>query len=476
MVDGEGQIEGRVLSRFLHALNNLLTVTNGYVSLMEPSQSGGEVLRELYDEAVQAGERAAAVSQALQSLTLGEPVDDQLQPAFADDLIRRLEPLLSAVTGRQVPIHLDLNSHVGPVLVNPVMFLRAITACIADAMPELPTGSISITVCQDVSTFAEQIPKALIRIVRMTQPGESPCPVGFPGEELSDLMATWNGETRWVQTHGAHWDLRVSLPVCDEQRVPLCDGMPASDTTRPCWRVLVVEEDPKHLRNLESGLLDAGLAVASFTRGSLALESIRRDPHHYNVLITDILGSDLTGLELARILRLESPCTHVVFSIAAERLTTARASTTAPVLPKPFDMAQVLEAVDSLCGTLRPRILVADDEESIRLLVRECLSEQAYEVLEAEDGLKACEILQGREVQLLIVDLVMPVHEGLETIRSICRRGHNLKILAISGQRPEYLKAAGLLGADAVLRKPFSPDELRSAVKRLLATDEPSSV
>ena len=119
---------------------------------------------------------------------------------------------------------------------------------------------------------------------------------------------------------------------------------------------------------------------------------------------------------------------------------------------------------------------MADDEDAVRLLVRQCLSEESYELLEAEDGLQACEVLQGREVQLLIVDLVMPAHEGREIIRSICRRGHKLKILAISGQRPEYLKAAGLLGADAVLRKPFSPAELRSTVERLLKQEEPGSV
>lgn len=473
---GDGPIQSKVLSRFLHSLNNLLTVANGYVSLLEPCPSGDASLRELHREALQAGERAAAVSRALQSLMLGQSPPEELHPVFVDDLIRSLEPLLSAVTGRQVPIHLDLSSRVGPALVNPPLLLRAITACIADALPERTASSICFTVCREQPADSPQSPGALLRIVSMAQPGENPGPAGFAVEQVNELLAPWDGAAWNVQTPGTHWDLRILLPSCDEQRTPLCNGARASAGTRPCWRVLVVEQDAAHLRTLESGLLDAGLAVASFTRGSAALESIRNDPHHYNLVITDIFGSDLTGLELARALRLESPCTHVVFSTSADRLAIARESTNAPLLSRPFDMAQVLDTVDALCGAARPRILVADDEESVRLLVRECLSEQAYEVLEAEDGLQACEVLQEREVHLLIVDLVMPSHEGLETIRSICRRGHRLKILAISGQRPEYLKAAGLLGADAVLRKPFSPAELRATVERLLKLEETSSV
>jgi len=473
---GEGPIQSKVLSRFLHSLNNLLTVANGYVSLLEPCPSGDASLRELHREALHAGERAAAVSQALQSLMLGQLASEELHPVFVDDMIRSLEPLLSAVTGRQVPIHLDLSSRVGPILVNPPLLLRAITACLADALPDRSSSSICFTVCREQNTDSPQAPWALLRIVSMAPPGEPPGAIGFAVSQLNELLATWDGSARNVQTPGTHWDLRILLPACDEQNTPLCNGPRASAGTRPCWRVLVVEEDPAQLRILESGLLDAGLAVASFTRGSVALESIRQDPHHYNLVISDILGSDLTGLELARALRLESPCTHVVFSTSAERLALAKSSTNAPLLSRPFDMAQVLDTVDSLCGTARPTILVADDEESVRLLVRQCLAEEGYVVLEADDGLHACEVLQEREVQLLIVDLVMPAHEGLETIRSICRRGHRLKILAISGQRPEYLKAAGLLGADAVLRKPFSPVELRAAVERLLKQEETSSV
>ena len=128
---GEGPIQSKVMSRFLHSLNNLLTVANGYVSLLEPCPSGDASLRELHREALQAGERAAAVSQALQSLMLGQTASEELHPVFVDDLIRNLEPLLSAVTGRQVPLHLDLSSRVGPILVNPPLLLRAITACVA---------------------------------------------------------------------------------------------------------------------------------------------------------------------------------------------------------------------------------------------------------------------------------------------------------------------------------------------------------
>ena len=331
---GDGPIQSKVLSRFLHALNNLLTVANGYVSLLAPNPSGDASLRELHREAVQAGERAATVSQALQNLMIGQSATDELQPVFVDELIRKIEPLLSAVTERQVPLQLDLSLRVGPVLLNPSMFLRAITACVANAFPDRSPHSISFTVCWEESIEAAKFPKAHLRIASMAQPGEGPGPEGPAVEELNELLRTWNGEARNVPTPGTDWDLRMVLPVFDEQSLPLCNGLHVSPVSRPCWRVVIVEEDPTQLRQLEPGLLDAGLAVASFTRGSAALESVRKNPHHSDLVITDIRGADLTGRELAWALRMESPCTHDVFSTSGARLPMAEVSPYTPSASK----------------------------------------------------------------------------------------------------------------------------------------------
>lgn len=115
-------------------------------------------------------------------------------------------------------------------------------------------------------------------------------------------------------------------------------------------------------------------------------------------------------------------------------------------------------------------ILVIDDEENIRELVRAVLENAGYEVLDAADGDIGLEVFRSNQVDLIITDLIMPGKEGIETISELRKQQSNLKILAISGavDSSTYLHLAGHLGADETLGKPFSVNELVEIVGRLL--------
>jgi DNA-binding response OmpR family regulator len=114
-------------------------------------------------------------------------------------------------------------------------------------------------------------------------------------------------------------------------------------------------------------------------------------------------------------------------------------------------------------------ILVVDDDESYRAILRHHLEALGYEVLEAEDGAQGCRIESRKPLQLIILDLVMPKSEGLETISRLRRAGVRTKILAISGagRAREYLELARRLGADAVMEKIRPISELLSMVQSL---------
>ena len=117
-----------------------------------------------------------------------------------------------------------------------------------------------------------------------------------------------------------------------------------------------------------------------------------------------------------------------------------------------------------------PRVLIVDDDSDLRRLIREILQEEDILANEAENGREAQEMLQCGSYDLMITDLVMPEQEGIETIRAVRKERSNFRILAISGANPHWLKLARMLGADATVRKPFTPDELLQAAKSLLAT------
>ena len=118
------------------------------------------------------------------------------------------------------------------------------------------------------------------------------------------------------------------------------------------------------------------------------------------------------------------------------------------------------------------RILVIDDDDQMRVLLRQVMEWAGYEVTEAEDGREGMHKQRRQPADLVITDLIMPEQEGMETIRLLKKEFPQTRIIAISGGGrigPEaYLPAAQELGADRVFSKPFDVRELAGAVKELL--------
>jgi len=119
-----------------------------------------------------------------------------------------------------------------------------------------------------------------------------------------------------------------------------------------------------------------------------------------------------------------------------------------------------------------PLILIADDNRQICGWLRAVLEANGYRVIEAEDGREAMAAVERDGPDLLILDMYLPVQDGLETILLLQQRQSGVKILAISGQPlPGYdiLKIAKAFGAHGVLEKPFSQESLLQQIQALLS-------
>jgi len=117
------------------------------------------------------------------------------------------------------------------------------------------------------------------------------------------------------------------------------------------------------------------------------------------------------------------------------------------------------------------RIMVIDDDADLRSLLQYVLSSAGHEVLTAGDGLEALNLQRTNPVQLIITDMFMPEHEGIETILEFRRDFPDVGIIAMSGaseQAFEMLSVARRMGAAQVLEKPFSTPELLSAIEGVL--------
>jgi two-component system response regulator (stage 0 sporulation protein F) len=120
-------------------------------------------------------------------------------------------------------------------------------------------------------------------------------------------------------------------------------------------------------------------------------------------------------------------------------------------------------------------ILIIEDDAEVQMRYTVALEGAGYRVLTAENGKHALRLLEHQEVDLILLDLLMPDMDGLDLIPLFRTARSASKIIAISGASGEwdYLDAARVLGAHATLKKPFSLQELLDAVAGQLKSSHP---
>jgi CheY-like chemotaxis protein len=120
-----------------------------------------------------------------------------------------------------------------------------------------------------------------------------------------------------------------------------------------------------------------------------------------------------------------------------------------------------------------PRVLIADDEESMRLLVARAVGMDGYDTVTAEDGAEALEILvrENGAFDLLLTDIKMPVMDGIALALTAARDFPDLTILLMTGFADQRERASGLNAiVHDVVTKPFSVADIRNAVAAALAS------
>lgn len=111
------------------------------------------------------------------------------------------------------------------------------------------------------------------------------------------------------------------------------------------------------------------------------------------------------------------------------------------------------------------KILVVDDEEKIRAIIRKYGEFEGYQIVEARDGMKAVRICREQDFDVIILDVMMPELDGFSTCKEI-KKTKNIPVIMLSARGEEYDKIHGFeLGIDDYVVKPFSPKELMMRVK-----------
>jgi two-component system, OmpR family, response regulator MprA len=118
-------------------------------------------------------------------------------------------------------------------------------------------------------------------------------------------------------------------------------------------------------------------------------------------------------------------------------------------------------------------VLVVDDDPRILSMMRRVLEVDGYSVLSAADGEQALEVMRQQDIDLLVLDVMMPGLDGFDVCRTV-RRESGIPILMLTARDEASDKVAGLdCGADDYVVKPFNPDELLARLRALLRRIQP---
>jgi two-component system, OmpR family, alkaline phosphatase synthesis response regulator PhoP len=115
------------------------------------------------------------------------------------------------------------------------------------------------------------------------------------------------------------------------------------------------------------------------------------------------------------------------------------------------------------------RVLVVEDEKSIRTLVEYTLTQAGFQVFTADNGLDVSRLVQDKQPHIMILDLMIPGINGMEVCQRLRREGVTTPVIMLTARDEEVDRILGLeMGADDYVTKPFSPRELLARVRAVL--------
>lgn len=486
------EVVGRLAAGCAHDFNNLLTIINGYTQILlrrVPPEAQTE-LREI----LEAGERATALTQRL----LAYSRKQAHHPARLDlaALIRGLDNMLQRLVGDQICLEMRLDPEGGYVVADQTQVEQLIMNLVANARDAMPEGGdlIIATECaqpEDSGAGPESV------VLSITDTG-----CGMDAETLRHIFEPFF--TTKEVGKGTGLGLWMVHEIVNQSRGSIAvDSEPGRGTSITiCWPVaegtesglgalaasvretatagtgpatILVAEDDEALRELAREILEPeGYRVLTARDGAEALAILERKDEDVHLLITDMTMPNMSGADLsARLARLR-PDLKILFvsGLPESAFPATLGSSQTGFLQKPFTFSKLLNSVQQLLAVpVEAGIVVLDDDPAIRSFLGLVLHQSGYRVMEASSSRQAVLHLRQNKVDLLITDVIMPYQDGLETIQAVRKEFPQLRVVAMSGGfGEEYLEVARHLGAQDVIRKPFTADGVVDTIRRILLT------
>lgn len=233
-------------------------------------------------------------------------------------------------------------------------------------------------------------------------------------------------------------------------------------------RVFIVDDDQDFAESLAILLQGEGHEVDVAFSGKAAIEKFRE--HDFDIAFMDVTLPGMNGVESLLEIRKFKPAARVVMMsgyTVEELLEQAVTSGALGVLRKPLDLEEVLRLLDEI----KPGgILIVDDDADFVETTRAVLESRGNSVFVANTGEQAIESVRANDIDILVLDLRLPILSGLDTYLELRRLGHDLATIIVTAYADEEAERINVLRSSSVtsvLRKPIDPDDLVEAVEEL---------
>lgn len=491
------ELVGELAAGMAHDFNNLLTIIDGLAARLLDQPALSEQSEKEFRAILGAGERAAALTQRL--LAFSYPQSLEPRELSLNKVVEGLDPMLRRLLAEDIQLTVRLARESCYLNADQAQLEQAIVNLVVNARDAMRHGG------------ELEIRTALVSLGRSNpdlRPGAKPgtyvvlaiqdSGCGIESADLNRIFepffttkkagrGTGLGLSivyRFVEQNGGYMRVEstpgqgalfvIYLPACLESSAKPSAGHGHAANLNRKETILLVDDDSCARVYVEIVLKDLGYTVLSVSDGRQALETLKTHTGNIDLLLTDKMLPDQSGSNLAEKLSLARPQMKVLFMsgyLDANKLNLLPGAGAA-VLVKPFSaeiLASTLRDVLDTRSSAQPKLLIADDDPSIRAYLARVLEHAGFDTLEARDGSEILKQCAENEISVVITDLAMPAQEGLETIGELRRGFPKVKIIAISGffASTSSLAAARHLGACAVFPKPVDIKTLIDTVRQL---------
>ncbi len=495
---------GTLAGGIAHDFNNILGIIVGNTELsmndIPEENPAGYNLKEILKASLRAKEIVK------QFLSFSRQTKQEAKPVRINSVIEESLKLIRSSIPTTVEIRQNLSTpvdtiHADPTQINQVLMNLSTNA--SHAMREnggvLRVGLKNIDLDEkDATRYHDLIPgKYVVLTVEDTGHGIGPDVIErifdpyFTTKEIGDgsgmglsvvhgIVKNHNGAIHVYSEPGKGATFNVFFPVIKSETAAESTAHERFPTGTE--RILFVEDEPA-LADLGKRMLERlGYDVTMRTSSIEALEAFNAQPDKFDLLLTDMTMPDMTGKELAQaLLRIRPGCPIILCSGFSEMIMEDNAQHLGikAFIMKPLVMGElaetlrrVLDRVEEKEESINARILLVEDDDQMRGMIRKMLEGAGHVVVEAPDGKVAAKLYREQASDLIITDLLMPEKEGIELIQDLKHDFPDVKIIAISGggklDPASYLPLAKGLGAMYTFEKPFKKEDLLAAAQDIL--------